>query len=122
MASESIYLDSLESPKLHLSSPLPLEISGGNGNFVASWMETKIEGEGATRELAVDDVRKEILKTYDIIEAKYLNDERVRGDEESVWMAMCHYISSIARGKVRPGEEGAVRSPRDPDYKGPVFG
>jgi len=122
MATESVYLDSLNDPELYLDSPLPLEISGGSGNFVASWMETRIEGEGPTKDAAVDDVRRAILARYRIIEKKLKAGERVRDPDETVWISMCHYVANVTRGRIRQGEEQQLQSPTDPDYKGPVFG
>ena len=122
MATESYYLDSLQNPELYLDSPLPLEISGGAGNYVASWEETKIEGEGPTKDEAIEDARKAIIAKYKSIEAKLLKGERVRDPDETIWVSMCHYIASNTRGRVRQGEEQSIQSTRDPNYKGPIFG
>jgi hypothetical protein len=122
MSTESLYLDTLQDPELYLDSPLPLEVSGQTGNFVASWMETKIEGEGPTRDAAVDDARKQILTRYRVIEKKLKAGEKLREADETIWISMCHYIANISRGRIRPGEEYQMGSPSDPDYKGPVFG
>ena len=119
---ESFYLEKLTDPSLYLDAPLPVEISGGPGNYVATWMETKIEGEGKTKEAAVADVTKAILERYRVIEKKYMDGERVATAEESVWIALTHYIADARRGRIRPGEEGSMRNPTDPDYKGPIFG
>jgi len=122
MTTESIYLEDLADKELHLDSPLPLELSGGGQNWVATWMETNIEGEGKSREAAVNDARKQILKRYRSLEEKLRKSERLKTEDETAWVSMCHYIVNSARGRTRPGEEFSVGSPRDKDYKGPVFG
>ncbi len=122
MTTQSEYLETLEDTELHLDSPLPLELAGGGSNWVATWIETGIEGEGDSREAAIDDARKAILKRYRELEKKLKNSERLRVEEEIAWVSMCHYIVNVGRGRVRPGEEFTVGTSRDDDYKGPVFG
>jgi len=122
MTTESIYLEDLEDKELYLDSPLPLELSGGGQNWVASWMETGIEGEGKSREAAVNDARKQILKRYRSLEERLRKAERLKTEDETAWVSMCHYIVNAARGRTRPGEEFSVGSARDKDYKGPIFG
>jgi hypothetical protein len=122
MTTQSEYLESLEDKELHLDSPLPLELSGGGKNWVATWIETGIEGEGDSREACIEDARKAILKRYRALEKKLKNSERLKTEEETIWVSMCHYIVDVGRGRVRQGEEFAFGSSRDKDYKGPVFG
>lgn len=118
MTTESIYLDDLKDKDLHLDSPLPLELSGGAQNWVATWVETGIEGEGKSREAAVKDARRAILARYRALDEKLKASQRLKADEETTWVSLCHYVTDVSRGRVRQGEE----IPRDKDYKGPVFG
>lgn len=122
MTTESEYLETLNDPELHLDSPLPLEISGGGQNWVATWMETGIEGEGKSRDQAIRDACKAILAKYRKLEKQLKNADRLRPEEETLWVSMSHYIVNVGRGRARPGEEFSVTTPRDKDYKGPVFG
>ena len=69
--SDSEYLSSLKSPELGLRSPLPLEITGSRGNFVATWLEGSIEGEGATREAAVEDCRLAVIDRFKELRSKF---------------------------------------------------
>lgn len=122
MTTESEYLESLEDTELHLDSPLPLEVSGGGQNWVATWIETGIEGEGKTREKAISDARVAILKKYRDLEKRLKAGDRVRSEEETMWLSMSHYIVNAVRGRTRPGEEFQLGTSRDKDYKGPIFG
>jgi hypothetical protein len=122
MTTESEYLEDLKDTELSLDSPLPIEISGGAKNWVATWMETGIEGEGKSRDAAIDDVRKAILKKYRDLEGRLKQSQRLKTEDETAWVSMCHYIVNISRGRQRPGEEFSFGSTGDKDYKGPVFG
>ena len=123
MATESLYLEDLKDTELSLDAPLPIEVSGGGSNWVATWLETKIEGEGKSRDAALTDVRKAIIKQYKSLDKKLKESQRLREEDEGVWVAMCHYIVNVSRGRLRPGEEFSPGGDsRDEDYKGPVFG
>ena len=121
MAKESDYLDSLEEPDLYLDSPLPVELNGRPGNWVATWMETRIEGEGITREHALNDFRRELLVQYRRIDSLLKANNPLSDDDESKWTSMCHYIGSVNSGTRMPGTEFA-EPPGSKDYKGPIFG
>lgn len=121
MTTESEYLESLEDIELQLDSPLPLELSGGGRNWVATWIETNIEGEGTSKEAAVNDARKAILKKYRRLEKKLKTTTRLRPEEEKAWISMCHYIINVGRGRVRQGEEFDMSNSHDKG-KGPIFG
>ena len=116
MPKESEYLDSLQDPELYLDSPLPVELNGRTGNWVAFWMETGIEGEGISREDALEDFRKELLKQYRQVENKLKNSDPLSEREETMWVSMCHYIGSTKSGTKLPGTEF-----NDPN-SGPIFG
>jgi hypothetical protein len=119
MVTKSEYLENLSYPGstnqvLALDSPLPLEVSGGSGNWVASWMETGIEGEGKSIAAAMEDCSKSIVERYHVLDKKRQDSVIFREEEERIWISMCHYIVHVARGRTRPGEEFLD--------KGPVFG
>lgn len=114
----SVYLDKLKHAHLFLDSPLPLEITGSGENYVASWLETGIEGEGSTEELAIDDCRNEIINEYLKLQAAVAN---LSEKQELTWAAMSHYIGDARkRSNAKPhlGEEYMA----DDKDKGPVFG
>lgn len=122
MTTESEYLEDLQDAELSLDSPLPIELSGGDKNWVATWMETGIEGEGKSKDAAINDVRKQIIKKYRDLEGRLKAAQRIKTEDETMWVSMSHYIVNISRGRQRPGEEFSFGSTRDKDYKGPVFG
>ena len=98
-------------------------------NFVATWAEGGVEGEGKTRDEAVDDCRAEIVKRYKHLRDRLAKGARLMGRDEQQWQSMLHFIGEARRGaiyKPAPGEEyqtsTAGSSPEDEDYKGPIFG
>lgn len=122
MTTESYYLESLEDTELHLDSPLPMELSGGGQNWVASWLEGNLEGEGTSKENSIKDCRQIILTRYRDLEKRIRGSERLKTEDETVWISLCHYIINVSRGRLRPGEEFEANSYTSKDYKGPIFG
>jgi len=121
-------LESLNSPTLYLDSPISLEVSGNPGNWIALWEETdsmdiRVEGEGKTVEEALDDCRKSLLDRYEFLKKKIVSNFNLSPDEERTWLGMCHYIATVDKGKLRPGEEFTEYTQgKGDDYKGPIYG
>lgn len=123
--SDSVYLGKLLSQELFLASPIPLEITGSAGNYVASWTEGKVEGEGATKDAAVDDCRQSLIETFKSLRERVRKSAAFSADEDRRWVGLLHYIGENRGGrayKPAPGEEYQVRASNDDDYKGPIYG
>jgi len=116
MPKESEYIDAIKDTELYLDSPLPVELNGRPGNWVATWMETGIEGEGKTRDLALEDFTKELIKEYKRIDALLKNSDPLSEKDETTWVSLCHYVGTVRSGTRLPGTEF-----NDPDG-GPIFG
>lgn len=118
--SESVYLHSLNNPKFGLLSPMPLEITGKPENYVATWLQGKIEGEGPTRDEAVEDCRQAIIAKFK--ELKLRVAKGLSNNDDRLWHGLLHYIAEPGRRAMAPGEDYTTSSPADEDYKGPFFG
>lgn len=125
MMSESVYLNKLKDRELFLSSPIPLEISGSTGNYVATWMEGPVEGEGRTRDLAVEDCRRAIITSFNALRGRVRKSAAFSADQERQWAGLLHFIGEVRAGRIYkpgPGEEYNVQSADEEEYKGPIFG
>lgn len=122
--SESVYLSKLRSSELLLASPIPLEITGSEGNYVATWVEGKVEGEGKTRDDAVEDCRVALIDTFKALRDR-LKGTGLSADEDRRWTGLLHFIHEVRAGTIyrpAPGEEYLVEGSTDDDYKGPIYG
>lgn len=123
--SESVYLSKLLSPELFLASPIPLEITGSEGNYVATWSEGKVEGEGPTKDEAVDDCRQSLIDTFKGLRVRVGKSAHLSADEDRRWQGLLHFIGENRAGrayKPAPGEEYQSQASNDDDYKGPIYG
>jgi hypothetical protein len=105
----SEYLESLKHNQLYLTSSIPVEVTGKRGNYVASWLEGGVEGEGTSVEAAIEDLREEIVKLYFELRGKAHNKK-----QEQKWHSLCYFVSEVNRSRRLPGE--------DDDNNGPIFG
>lgn len=122
--SDSEYLRTLGDSEIYLDAPLPLEITGSDGNYVASWLEGKIEGEGATRYAAVEDARTALVETYKRLRQKVRNGSNLQTLEDQQWTSMLHFVGEARSGmryKTAPGEDYSPGRDEE-EYKGPFFG
>lgn len=106
----SEYLESLKHKKVYLTSSIPVEVTGKRGNYVASWLEGSVEGEGASVEEAMNDLRKEIVDLYFSLRNRALDKK-----QEQQWQSLCYFIAEFNKGRRMPGEE-------DDGGTGPIFG
>ncbi len=121
----SIYIDTLSSPIVGLDSPMPVEISGKAGNYVATWMEGRLEGDGKTEEAAVADLRDAIVEKFVSLRTRVINGHSLLPDQDQVWTSLLNYIVEVRDGKViktSPSDDYNEKSKEDEDYKGPFFG
>ncbi len=121
----SIYIDTLSSPIVGLDSPMPVEISGKAGNYVATWMEGRLEGDGKTEEAAVADLRDAIVEKFVSLRTRVINGHSLLPEQDQVWTSLLNYIVEVRDGKViktSPSDDYNEKSKEDEDYKGPFFG
>tara|TARA_Y100000310_G_scaffold337181_1_gene423600 strand:+ start:335 stop:649 length:315 start_codon:yes stop_codon:yes gene_type:complete len=104
---------------------MPVEISGKAGNYVATWMEGRLEGDGKTEEAAVADLRDAIVEKFVSLRTRVINGHSLLPDQDQVWTSLLNYIVEVRDGKViktSPSDDYNEKSKEDEDYKGPFFG
>jgi hypothetical protein len=123
--SESVYLNKLLNTELFLASPIPLEITGSQGNYVATWIEGNVEGEGTTKDSAVEDCRQALIAAFKSLRSRVRKSEALPAEEDRKWVGLLHFIGENRAGrayKPAPGEEYLVMGSGDDEYKGPIYG
>jgi len=123
--SDSVYLNKLGDSSLFLASPIPLEVSGSTGNYVATWVEGNVDGEGTTRDLAVDDCRLGLAEAFKALRTKVSGNAALNEDDQRKWDGLLHFIGENRGGrsyKPAPGEDYMTHSADEDEYKGPIYG
>ena len=123
--SESVYLSLLRSQELFLASPIPLELSGSTGNYVATWVEGKVEGEGSNKDAAVDDCRQSLIDTFKALRDRVSKGVNLSSEDDRKWAGLLRFIGENRAGRIykpAPGEDYVPGPTAEDDYKGPIYG
>tara|TARA_R100000656_G_scaffold104176_1_gene76030 strand:+ start:60471 stop:60845 length:375 start_codon:yes stop_codon:yes gene_type:complete len=122
---KSDYIEQIFHPRLMLSSPIPIEISGYEGDFYGKWTEGNIEAEGKTEDDLRKDFQTAIVETYLKLRDKVYKAKRTTDEEEKQWEVLSYFIvEAVQHGAPTDERSSNVYAPVTPDGKkaGPFFG